>query len=78
LHIGTVNQSARITQLDLEHLATVGSGVVQFEFKHQPEYIKVGSKLIFREGSAKGVGTVSRLIDFLGNRNEDDEEDIDI
>jgi GTPase len=79
LHIGTVNQSARITKLDLENLESVGSGVVQFEFKHQPEYIRVGSKLVFREGFAKGVGTVSRIVDVVGNRIDDDEEeDIDL
>jgi GTPase len=78
LHIGTVNQSARITELEQAKFESIGAGVVQFEFKHQPEYIRVGSKLVFREGSAKGVGTVSRIVEFVGNRIDDDEEDIDI
>lgn len=76
LHIGTVNQSAKVTEVDVDGLKKDGGGVIKFEFRHQPEYIRVGSKLIFREGRTKGVGTVSRILDFIGGNGDDEEEEV--
>lgn len=47
-----------------DELAAVRTGdraLVTFEFAHYPEYLIVGSKLIFREGSTKGIGRVVKL-----------------
>jgi GTPase len=77
LHIGTVNQSARVVEMDEDSLKKAGSGKVTFEFRHQSEYIRVGAKVIFREGRTKGVGTVSRIVQTFGGKAEED-EDLDI
>ena len=34
---------------------------VVFKFIKQPEYIRVGSRLLFRQGTTKGVGEVIKL-----------------
>jgi hypothetical protein len=32
--------------------------LVTFEWNHRPEYVKIGTRVIFREGRTKGVGVV--------------------
>jgi hypothetical protein len=39
-------------------LRTGDRGLVRFRFMQRAEYLKVGTKLIFREGRTKGLGTV--------------------
>jgi len=34
----------------------------RFRFLRNPEYIRVGDRLLFREGRTKGVGKITRLI----------------
>lgn len=42
-------------------IRTGDRALVRFRFMQYPEYIKVGSKILFREGRTKGVGRVSRV-----------------
>ena len=63
IHSNTVRQSARILLIDQEVLRTGDRAKVKFHFLYRPEYIKVGQRLIFREGRTKGIGTVTRLLD---------------
>lgn len=35
----------------------------EFEFVKNPEYLTIGTRLIFREGRTKGVGKITRLLD---------------
>ena len=44
-----------------EELRTGEKAVVRFKFIKHPEYLKVGAKLLFREGVTKGIGHVSKL-----------------
>lgn len=37
---------------------------VIFEFKYKPEYIRVGARLLFREGKSKGVGEVLQIFPY--------------
>uniref|UniRef100_A0A3B4WMC9 Uncharacterized protein n=1 Tax=Seriola lalandi dorsalis TaxID=1841481 RepID=A0A3B4WMC9_SERLL len=37
------------------------TAVVRFRFIKHPEYLRLGAKLLFREGVTKGIGHVSRL-----------------
>lgn len=34
---------------------------VLFRFVRHPEYVKVGMRLLFREGKTKGIGTVTQV-----------------
>lgn len=66
IHLAGVRQSARIIQIlsdkGEEVLARTGSQVrVRFRFLHCAEYLEIGRPLIFREGSAKGCGRITRL-----------------
>uniref|UniRef100_A0A4W5LIH4 Translation elongation factor EFTu/EF1A C-terminal domain-containing protein n=1 Tax=Hucho hucho TaxID=62062 RepID=A0A4W5LIH4_9TELE len=50
------------TFLILKHEKTFGEkAVVCFKFIKHPEYLKVGAKLLFREGATKGIGQVTKL-----------------
>ena len=42
-------------------LRTGDRGLVRFRFMQRAEYLKVGQKLIFREGRTKGLGTVKEV-----------------
>lgn len=33
---------------------------IKFRFMYRPEYLKVGTTILFREGRTKGLGVVSR------------------
>ena len=66
VHLAGIRQSARIqmirTEAGEEVLARTGSQVlVRFRFLHRPEYIELNRPLIFREGNAKGCGTITKI-----------------
>lgn len=44
-----------------EELRTGEKAVVLFKLIKHPEYLKVGAKLLFREGLTKGIGHVTKL-----------------
>ncbi|XJO76128.1 hypothetical protein BDV3_006698 [Batrachochytrium dendrobatidis] len=62
LHCGGVRQTARIVGMDKQILRTGDRAVVRFRFMQYPEYLKLGAKLLFREGRTKGIGKVLRVI----------------
>ncbi|KAH7929879.1 P-loop containing nucleoside triphosphate hydrolase protein [Leucogyrophana mollusca] len=64
LHCGAVRQTVRIISMDHPQgvLRTGDRATVQFEFISHPEFIKVGMKLLFREGKTKGLGVITRLL----------------
>uniref|UniRef100_A0A3B4AUL8 Translation elongation factor EFTu-like domain-containing protein n=1 Tax=Periophthalmus magnuspinnatus TaxID=409849 RepID=A0A3B4AUL8_9GOBI len=45
-----------------EELRTGERAVVRFRFLKHSEYLRVGAKLLFREGVTKGIGHVTRLV----------------
>lgn len=45
--------------MSLQHLRTGDKALVQFRFIKNPEYLKTGMKLVFREGRTKAIGTVT-------------------
>lgn len=50
--------------------------MVRFKFFKHPEYLKVGAKLLFREGVTKGIGHVTKLQPigpYLPSHSEDEE-----
>lgn len=59
-----------------EELRTGEKAVVLFKFIKHPEYLKVGAKVLFREGVTKGIGHVTKLqpiAQYRSSQSEDDE-----
>ncbi|KAJ2190395.1 hypothetical protein IW139_001331 [Coemansia sp. RSA 353] len=85
LHCGPVRQTAQVlcirpadtdestdqTALDKQRnaLRTGDRARVLFQFIRHPEYITLGSRLVFREGRTKGVGKVVRVLSASEERN---------
>ncbi|XP_048576283.1 GTP-binding protein 1 [Nematostella vectensis] len=61
IHCGPLRQTATIVEMSKEHLRTADKAVVKFRFIKQPEYLKPDSRMIFREGRTKAVGTILRI-----------------
>ncbi|XP_005099040.1 GTP-binding protein 2 [Aplysia californica] len=64
IHIGTVCQTAVIRDIDRHHIRTNEKAKVTFEFKFKPEHLRVGSRLLFRDGKSKGMGEVTKIIPY--------------
>lgn len=54
-----------------EELRTGEQAVVCFRFLKHPEYLRVGAKLLFREGVTKGIGHVTHLVASVLNNETD-------
>ena len=63
VHCGSVRQTACILSMSKEHLRTGDKALVHFRYLKNPEYLKVGTKFVFREGRTKAVGTITELIE---------------
>uniref|UniRef100_A0A452RFF1 GTP-binding protein 2 n=1 Tax=Ursus americanus TaxID=9643 RepID=A0A452RFF1_URSAM len=60
VHVGNVRQTAVVEKIHAkDKLRTGEKAVVRFRFLKHPEYLKVGAKLLFREGVTKGIGHVT-------------------
>ncbi|XP_007530474.1 GTP-binding protein 2 isoform X1 [Erinaceus europaeus] len=60
VHVGNVRQTAVVEKIHAkDKLRTGEKAVVRFRFMKHPEYLKVGAKLLFREGVTKGIGHVT-------------------
>eukprot|EP01125_Pyxidicula_operculata_P018624 TRINITY_DN662_c1_g1_i1.p1 TRINITY_DN662_c1_g1~~TRINITY_DN662_c1_g1_i1.p1 ORF type:complete len:543 (-),score=106.75 TRINITY_DN662_c1_g1_i1:208-1836(-) len=60
----SMRQTAKIIEIEKKELLRTGDRArVKFQFLYHPEYLKVGMRLIFREGRCKGIGIVSKLCD---------------
>lgn len=68
IHCGVISQTARIMDIRgkdgtaKENLRTGDRAIVRCQFMYRPEYIATGAMLLFREGRAKGVGKIRRVI----------------
>ncbi|TRY96978.1 hypothetical protein DNTS_001417 [Danionella cerebrum] len=72
VHIGNVRQTATVEcLLGKEELRTGERAVVSFRFLKHPEYLRVGAKLLFREGVTKGIGHVTHLLPSTQNHVPD-------
>uniref|UniRef100_A0A915C8B1 Tr-type G domain-containing protein n=1 Tax=Parascaris univalens TaxID=6257 RepID=A0A915C8B1_PARUN len=61
VHVASIRQTATIIQMTKEVLRTGDRDLVTFRFIRNPEYIRVGSRMVFREGRTKAVGTVTKV-----------------
>ncbi|XP_017087316.2 GTP-binding protein 1 [Drosophila bipectinata] len=58
VHCGSIRQTASIIHMSLDCLRTGDKAHVKFRFIKQPEYIRAGQRLVFREGRTKAVGNI--------------------
>ncbi|XP_011477687.1 GTP-binding protein 2 isoform X2 [Oryzias latipes] len=76
VHVGNVRQTAIVERLHgKEELRTGERAVVQFRFIKHPEYLRLGAKLLFREGVTKGIGHVARLLPPSQNHDQNQNRD---
>ncbi|UJR27923.1 hypothetical protein I4U23_009183 [Adineta vaga] len=61
VHCGSIRQTATIISMSVEHLRTGDRAQVRFRFIKSPEYLRLGMKLVFREGRTKAIGSISKL-----------------
>ena len=47
-----------------ESLAAGEKGHARFQYMRHPEFMRVGSRILFREGRTKGIGEVTKLIPY--------------
>uniref|UniRef100_A0A673HEX6 GTP-binding protein 2-like n=1 Tax=Sinocyclocheilus rhinocerous TaxID=307959 RepID=A0A673HEX6_9TELE len=66
VHVGNVRQTATMNKR-----LTGERAVVCFRFLKHPEYLRVGAKLLFREGVTKGIGHVTHLLSSTQNHVPD-------
>ncbi|KAK2561108.1 GTP-binding protein 2 [Acropora cervicornis] len=62
VYIANVIQTAVIEDMNKDSLRTGQRAKVRFRFMKQPEHLRNGSRIFFREGHTKGVGQVMSLI----------------
>lgn len=62
IHCGVVRQTAQVISITCDLLRTGDRGLVKFRFIKSPEYLHVGSTILFREGRTRGIGHVKNLI----------------
>ncbi|XP_049592663.1 GTP-binding protein 2 [Syngnathus scovelli] len=80
VHIGNVRQTATVEAVyGKEELRTGEKAGVQFKFLKHPEYLKMGAKVLFREGVTKGIGHITKLHPIAQYRHvpESDEDEDD-
>ncbi|CEF71646.1 Dgp-1 [Strongyloides ratti] len=66
VHVGSVRQTAQIIKMGKDVLRTGDRDVVTFRFIRHPEYLRLGTRLVFREGRAKAVGKIINVIPYQG------------
>ncbi|KAE9346046.1 GTP-binding protein 1 [Phytophthora fragariae] len=60
----TIRQTAEIVSIESNQdvIRTGDRALVRFRFIHAPEFLKKGMRFVFRDGQAKGIGKVVRII----------------
>jgi GTPase len=62
IHCGCTRQTAKIMGMGEGDVLRSGHrAIVRFRYKQFPEFLKVGERLIFREGKTKGIGRIAKL-----------------
>lgn len=71
VHVGNIRQTAVIESIQpLSKMSMKNDeNIVIFRFIRYPEYIKPGSRLLFREGRTKGMGRISEIEPYEQNFN---------
>lgn len=65
VHIGNVRQTAVVIGIfSSKCIHTNERDSVLFKFKRYPELVHVGQRLLFREGSTKGIGVITQVFPY--------------
>lgn len=68
IHIGNVCQTVQVMTIkEKDAVKTNHRAQVIFKFMYRPEYVRVGSRLLFRQGTTKGVGEVIKVHPHIDN-----------
>ncbi|KAF5284739.1 hypothetical protein FQA39_LY04464 [Lamprigera yunnana] len=66
VHIGHIRQTAIIVGIFSSKCIHTNEGdSVLFKFKKHPELVHVGQRLLFRDGSTKGIGEITQVFPFV-------------
>ncbi|RHY28197.1 hypothetical protein DYB32_006398 [Aphanomyces invadans] len=65
----TIRQTAAITAILGTDAYVWDRAVIQFTFLHFAEFLKPGMRFVFRDGQAKGIGQVVRVLPDAGHTN---------
>jgi len=65
VHIGNIRQTAVIEGIHpVKGMKSSDQASVVFRFIKNPEFVKVGARILFREGRTKGIGKVTQVFPF--------------
>lgn len=65
VHIGNIRQTAAVEGIFArERIGSNDQASVVFRFQCRPEYVKVGQRLLFRDGRTKGIGRVTQVFPY--------------
>lgn len=70
----TIRQTAEIISIESSNQDAIRTGdraLVRFRFIHSPEFMKKGMRFVFRDGQAKGIGKVVRIV-HVNEKTSDD------
>ena len=63
MHCGTIQQTVTLMEIHEGNvLRNEDRGLVRFQFKYRPEYVKEGETILLREGKTKIIGTITRIV----------------
>eukprot|EP00051_Salpingoeca_urceolata_P033226 m.19690 g.19690 ORF g.19690 m.19690 type:complete len:624 (+) comp5999_c0_seq1:713-2584(+) len=62
LHCGSIKQTASIVGMSQDTIRTGDRAKCRFRFFKNSEFLRAGTRFVFRDGRTKGVGTVVRLL----------------
>lgn len=78
LHIGSIRQTAIVVGIFGDRkLATNDTESVMFQFIRHPEYVQKDMRILFREGSAKGIGVVTQVFPVDGRQQQHEPHEVD-
>ncbi|CAH6421470.1 GTP-binding protein [uncultured virus] len=69
IHCGTIRQTARIILEDNKLLRMKDEDSVEFRFIRNPEFLEPEMKFFFREGTTRGIGTVTKILSIKEDPN---------
>ena len=65
VHCGSTRQTASIISMNRDHLRTGDKASCRFRFIKNPEYIRPDTRMVFREGRTKAVGSITKIHPYI-------------
>jgi hypothetical protein len=65
VHCGSTRQTATILTMDKDHLRTGDKASCRFRFIKNPEYMHPNTRMVFREGRTKAIGTITAIYQYI-------------